>query len=127
MVVDLATGISLIGLAVAIGGLVVALSQLDRTATAVEAAEAAANRTERDAATRNLLVLVPSLEQAEMALDAAVAAKQFAVARRELAAWRARASEIKGLFTHRSDVDEQLRRNLDTALTQVASAKRRLF
>lgn len=124
---DTATVLSLIGLLVAIAGLAVALYQLDRTSTAVEAAEKAAVRTEREAALRSLLSLLPTLEQSEFALDAAVSANEFAVARRELASWRARAADVKGLLSGRVDVQEEIRVNLDASITQAATAKSRLF
>ena len=103
------------------------MAQLNRTTSAVEAAEATAKRVEREAATRHLLVLMTTLDMTEQALESAVANGHFAVARRELAAWRARASEIQGVISVRTDIAQAARDELDRSIALAAGAKGRLL
>jgi hypothetical protein len=118
---------SIVGFSLAIIGLYVALSQLKRTQKAVEAAEDARVRTERDAALRQLLVLLPTLIEVEQALDEAVAAADFPAVRRELATWRSRGGDVMGMVTGREDLPENLHDDLAAAIVQAAAAKQRLL
>jgi hypothetical protein len=120
-------GLAVLGLGVSIGGLVAALRQLDRTSTAVEAANEAARRAERESAVRQILLSTPVLEHTEQALDAAVGNGEHALARRELIAWRSRGSDVSGLLSNRDDVPAALTQHLTRSLALAATAKERLI
>jgi hypothetical protein len=118
---------AVIGFPLAIVGLFLALRQLDRTQTAVEAAAKAERRTERDSVVRQLLAMLPTLAEIDQALDNAVAAGDHSGARRELASWRSRAGDAQGMLTNRTDLPDDLRTDLTRAIVQAGAAKQRLL
>jgi hypothetical protein len=119
--------ISIVGFPLAVVGLFLALRQLDRTQNAVEAANDAAKRTERDSAVRQLLLLLPGLAEIEQALDNAISSSDHSVARRELASWRLRGGEVQGMLTGQSDLPDSLQEDLARAIVQAGAAKQRLL
>lgn len=119
--------VSVIAFPLALLGLYLALDQLARTQSAVEAAEKARQDTERDSALRQLLVLVPSLAEVAEALETAVVEGDASAARRELANWRLRGSDVRGMLAGRSDLPEGLQPALSRAIVQAGAAKQRLL
>lgn len=117
---------SLIGFPLALIGLLIALLQLRRTQGAVRAADRAQQRTERESALRQLLVLLPSLSQTEQALDFAVWRKDRALAQRELSSWRIRGREAKGMLATQPYATAKVEEDLATAIVQATGAKQRL-
>lgn len=123
----LADVVSIVGFPLAIIGLYVALNQLQRTQNAVEAAAEAQEKTERDSALRQLLVLLPSLSEVEQALENAVSQNDVSGARRELASWRLRGGEVHGMLAGRGDLPSGISDGLSKAIVQAGAAKQRLM
>jgi hypothetical protein len=119
--------LALVGLAVAIAGLVIALQQLRRTSNAVEAAGAAVERTERHLAITRLLALSPLLDRLEQELDLAVSGDDRRSAMRHLADWRSTANPIQGLIAENAHATPEVRDRLRESVVQAAQAKARLL
>lgn len=78
-------------------GLALAIWQLHRTRKAVDAANSAIRRTQKQLAIHQALVVIPQLQKLEGDIDLAVISQSREVAIRHLAEWRRLASDVCGL------------------------------
>src|SRR4029077_9577741 len=80
-----------------------------------------------DSALRQILTVLPNMEQISEALDSAVREDQLEIARRELVSWRTRGSEALGILAGRNDLPTELRAKLTKSIAQAGAAKARLL
>lgn len=82
-------------------GFGLAIAQLHRTRRAVDAANSAIGRTQRQLAVHQALLIIPQLQKLEGDIDLAVVSESREVAIRHLAEWRRLASDVCGLVNGR--------------------------
>ena len=102
-----------LGVVLGVGAFALAYWQLRRTTSALESANAAVGRTERQLAFQQLLMHLPQLQAIEQDLDRAVAVGERGAAATLLIRWRQLAAETRGLLG-RSSVEAHA---MDAALT----------
>lgn len=93
------TGFSVIGLAVSVAGFWLAIAQIRKTRSSVEAAAAAIARTERHLVINHLLIVLSQLPQLEEELHRAVVAADADAASASLARWRYVGAEVLGILS----------------------------
>lgn len=100
--------VALSSLAVTALGFFVALWQIARSTRAVEAAKDAVERTEKRLAGNHLLLMLPEIEQAERALDAAAMGSDVTAVANALVTWRRVCSELLGIVRLMPEPDHKL-------------------
>jgi hypothetical protein len=117
---------TIISIVVAVLAVILALRQLGLTEAAEEAAERARDEVKREAALRQLMGILPSLEKVKREFEAAVREDERQAVERELAEWCDSGSKVKGMLAGRSDVPPAVVRNLDTSIALASTAMMRL-
>jgi hypothetical protein len=112
---------------VGVGGVAVALVQLARTRGSVEAAQLAIERTEKNLALSQVLVLLPQLQKLEADVDAAVSADVREAVLRHLAEWRRLATELRGLIEKQPYSDDEGVALLQSSAVIAAATKSQLL
>lgn len=104
-----------------VAGLALAIWQVYRTRKAVDAANSAIQRTQRQLAIHQALVVIPQLQKLEGDIDLAVSGGTREAAIRYLAEWRRLASDVCGLVgTHAS---EEIVRTVQQSAVAAGEAK----
>jgi hypothetical protein len=115
----LAEWASIVGLA----GVVLAIVQLFRAQSTLDATRTAINRTERHLALNQLLVLLPQLQKLEGDIDIAVESGAREAVIRQLVEWRRLATEIHGLIDGHELSDPDRTKQLQQSATTAAVTK----
>ncbi|MBN1460129.1 MAG: hypothetical protein JXA57_11380 [Armatimonadetes bacterium] len=97
--------ISVIGVPLAIAGLVVTWRQAYAASDAARAAELAVRKTRAQLRSNQLMAIVPQLRFIAVELDAAIASENGSLARRQLDAWRSQAGHAHGLLSSVDSAD----------------------
>jgi hypothetical protein len=123
---EVATWVSIVTSPLTLLALLLAWLQLKRTADATEATQTAVERTGKNMAIYQLLILIPQLQQYEGDLDRAVTSDDHAAAVDVLNDWRKAGTEATGLLGSRPHV-EDIVNHLQESFVQAFQAKRSLL